>query len=234
VRAVVYILAVAAAIVGIGSFFKISDIQVTGNVIYSSKDILDVAKIELGDNLFLINKGNIEESILENRNFVDTVTISRRLPDTVEINILESQLLASVEINGAFFILNRKCQILSKTDEVGAAGHIRITGVEPLSPRVGEQLKLGVAEAAKEEYLADVMEMMLRNEMYRHVSRIDASNVSSFEFTYRGNITVDLGKNEELERKFNMLESILADLAENDRGTISLAKAGEGHFIPEQ
>ena len=36
-RAVVYILAVAAAIVGIGSFFKISDIQVTGNVIYSSK-----------------------------------------------------------------------------------------------------------------------------------------------------------------------------------------------------
>lgn len=233
-RVVVYILAVAAAIVGIGSFFKISDIQVTGNVIYSSKDILDVAEIELGDNLFLINKGAIEESILDNRNFVDTVTISRKLPDTVEINILESQLLASVELNGSFFVLNRKCQILSKTDAEGAAGHVRITGIEPLSPRVGEQLKLGVAEAAKEDYLADVMEMLLLKGLYGNVSRIDASNVSSFKFNYGDNLIIDLGKNEELERKFDMLERILADLAENDRGTISLAKVGEGHFIPEQ
>ena len=233
-RTVVYILAVAAAIVGIGSFFKISDIQVTGNVIYSSKEILDVAPIESGDNLFLINKRSIEESILENRNFVDTVTVSRKLPDTVEINILESQLLASVEVNGAYFVLNRKCQILSKTDAEDASRHIRITGIEPLSPRVGEQLKLGVAEAAKEDYLADVMEMMLVKEMYSYVSYIDISNISSLKFDYRDNLVIDLGKHEELERKFDMLERILADLAENDRGTISLAKVGEGHFIPEQ
>ena len=233
-RTVVYVLAVAAAIVGIGSFFKISDIQVTGNVIYSSKEILDVAPIELGDNLFLLNKRNIEESILENRNFVDTVTVFRKLPDTVEINILESQLLASVEANGAYFVINRKCQILSKTDAEDASRHIRIMGIEPLSPRVGEQLKLGVAEASKEDYLADVMEMMLVKEMYSHVSYIDISNISSLKFDYRDNLVIDLGKHEELERKFDMLERILADLAENDRGTISLAKVGEGHFIPKQ
>lgn len=230
----VYILAIAAAVVGIGSFFKISDIQVTGNVIYSSQEILEVAGIEPGDNLFLINKKAIEESILENRGFVDTVTISRRLPDGVELNIRESQLLAYVELEGAYFIMNRKCEILSKTDAAGAAGHIQIVGVEPLSPRVGELLTLGAAESAKEDYLADVMEMMLQKDIYRYVSMIDASNVSSLKFNYRGDLVVDLGKNEELARKFDMLESIIADLAENDRGTISLAKVGEGHFIPEQ
>ncbi len=230
----VYILAIAAVVVGIGSFFKISDIQVTGNVIYSSKEILEVTGIEPGDNLFLINKQDIEESILENRGFVDTVTISRKLPDCVEINIRESQLLAYVELEGTYFIMNRKCEILSKTDSAGAAGHIQIVGVEPLSPRVGELLTLGAAESAKEEYLADVMEMMLQKDIYRYVSQIDASNISSLKFNYRGDLVVDLGKNEELARKFDMLESIIADLAENDRGTISLAKVGEGHFIPEQ
>ncbi len=231
---VIYILAIAAAVVGIGSFFKISDIQVTGNVIYSSQEILEVAGIAPGDNLFLINKRAIEESILENRGFVDTVTISRKLPDSVELNIRESQLLAYVELEGAYYIINRKCEILSKTDAAGAAGHIEIVGVQPLSPRVGELLTLGVSESAKEDYLADVMEMMLQKEMYKYVSRIDASNISSLKFNYRGNLVIDLGKNEELARKFDMLESILADLAENDRGTISLAKVGEGHFIPEQ
>ena len=231
---VIYILAIAAAVVGIGSFFKISDIQVTGNVIYSSQEILEVAGIAPGDNLFLINKRAIEESILENRGFVDTVTISRKLPYSVELNIRESQLLAYVELEGAYYIINRKCEILSKTDAAGAAGHIEIVGVQPLSPRVGELLTLGVSESAKEDYLADVMEMMLQKEMYKYVSRIDASNISSLKFNYRGNLVIDLGKNEELARKFDMLESILADLAENDRGTISLAKVGEGHFIPEQ
>ena len=130
--------------------------------------------------------------------------------------------------------MNRKCEILSKSDAAGVAGHIQITGVQPLAPRVGEQLALGEAEGAKEDYLADVMEMMLNKDIYAHVQWIDASNVSSLKFRYQGDITVDLGKHEELERKFDMLESILADLAENDKGTISLAKAGEGHFIPEQ
>ncbi|MBO7739765.1 MAG: hypothetical protein J6S18_05270, partial [Oscillospiraceae bacterium] len=76
--------------------------------------------------------------------------------------------------------------------------------------------------------------MMLVKEMYSHVSYIDVSNISSLKFDYRDNLVIDLGKHEELERKFDMLERILADLAENDRGTISLAKVGEGHFIPEQ
>lgn len=229
-----YIVAIVAAAVGIGSFFKISDIQVTGNVIYSSQEILEVAPIAPGDNLFLINKRDIEESILEQRGFVDTVTVSRHLPDVVEINIRESQLLAYVELEGAYYIMNRKCEILSKTDAAGAAGHIEIAGVQPLSPRVGEVLALGAAESAKEDYLADVMEMMLQKDIYRYVSRIDVSNISSLKFDYRGTLVVDLGKNEELARKFDMLESIIVDLSENDRGTISLAKVGEGHFIPEQ
>lgn len=230
----VYILAIAAAVVGIGSFFKISNIQVSGNVIYSAQEILEVTDIKPGDNLFLINKRSIEETILESCGFVDTVTIERKLPDTVEINIRESKLLAYVEHEGAYYVMNRKCEILSKSDAAGVAGHIQITGVQPLAPRVGEQLALGEAEGAKEDYLADVMEMMLNKDIYAHVQWIDASNVSSLKFRYQGDITVDLGKHEELERKFDMLESILADLAENDKGTISLAKVGEGHFIPEQ
>jgi len=231
---IIYIVAIAAALVGIGSFFKISDIQVTGNVIYSTQEILSVAGIEPGDNLFLINKRAIENSILKKLNFVDTVTVSRILPDAVELNIRESKLLAYVELEGTYFVVNRKCAILSKTDEAGVAGYIRLMGVTPLSPRVGEKLTLGLEEKAKEDYLTDTMEMMLQGDIYERVSWIDISNVSSLKFNCGNNLIVDLGKNEELARKFDMLGNILADLAENDRGTISLAKAGEGHFIPEQ
>ena len=228
-----YILALAAVVVGIGSFFKISDIQVSGNVIYSAQDILKVVDIKPGDNLFLFSKRAVEEAVLENCGFADTVTVKRRLPDVIEINVRESKLLACVECEGVYYILDRKCEILSKTDAYGAAGHILISGVQPLAPKVGEQLTLGEAERSKEDYLADVMEQMMEQDIYSHVQWIDASNVSSLKFLYQERITVDLGKNEALDRKFAMLENILADRAENDRGTIDLAKLGEGHFIPE-
>ena len=71
-------------------------------MIYSAQEILEVTDIKPGDNLFLINKRSIEETILESRGFVDTVTIERKLPDTVEINIRESKLLAYVEHEGAY------------------------------------------------------------------------------------------------------------------------------------
>lgn len=203
-------------------------------MIYSTQEILDAADIQPGDNIFLIKKRAIESAILESRGFVDTVSIDRKLPDTVVINVRESKLLAYVEHEGSYYVLNRKCEILSKGDATSVAGHIMITGIQPLAPRVGEQLALGESESAKKNYLADVMEMLMEKDIYGQVQWIDVSNVSSLKFRYRGNITVDLGKNEALGRKFDMLESILADLAENDKGTINLAKLGEGHFIPEQ
>ncbi len=203
-------------------------------MIYSDEEILSVADIKAGENIFLIKKKAVEAEILENRGFVDTVTIERKIPDTVVINIRESQLLAYVAHEGSYYIMNRKCELLSKSDAAGIAGHIEIRGVTPLAPRVGEQLALGEAEASKEDYLADTMEQLLEKELYSKVEWIDASNVSSFKFRYNGRFTVDLGKNEELPRKFDALEEILALREENDRGTIVLSNVGDYRFISEQ
>ena len=78
------------------------------------------------------------------------------------------------------------------------------------SIQVGEELRTlenisSCTYVAKDEALADVMEMMLQKDIYRYVSRIDASNISSLKFDYRGTLVIDLGKNEELARKFDML-----------------------------
>ena len=225
--------AVVAIVVGIGSFFKISDIQVEGNVIYSDEEILNAAGVETGKNLFLLNCSAVEENILAGRNYVDTVDVRRRLPNTLEITVRESKLLAAVELDGVWYVMNRKGEILSATDAAGAAEHIHVRGVTPLAPRVGEYLALGEAESTKKDYLIDVMTQLLESELYERVDEIDASNLSSLKFRLDGRMTVELGKNESLERKFKMLESILADRTENDRGVINLAVVGEGHFIPE-
>lgn len=232
-RAVVYLMAAAAIAVGTGSFFKISNIQVTGNVIYSEEEITASSGIKKGSNLFLLNGRDVESSILEDRNFVDSVKVRRKFPSTVELDVQESTLLAYIMQGDTYYIINRKCEILSTGDAASAAGYIQIIGAQPLAPRVGEQLSLGEADAPKLQYLEDVMEQLMKADIYGKVQWIDVSNIASVKFIYRGSLVVELGRNEELDKKFKMLGSILADLSENERGTINLATVGEGHYIPE-
>ena len=61
---------------------------------------------------------------------------------------------------------------------------------------------------------------------------MDRSNPAALKFDYRGRLTVNLGSNEGLGRKFDMLEGILADLTDYDQGTVDLSTLGEGHYIP--
>lgn len=228
-----YIIALIAIAVGVGSFFKISDIQVSGNVLYSEQEIAEASKIELGKNLILLNKRRIVNNILDSKTYVDSVTVKRKFPSTVQLVIRESKLLAYLEYGETCYVINRRCKILSPGDAASVAGYIHILGAAPQDPEVGEQLSLGEGEGAKLDYLADVMEQLMKKELYPYVQWIDMSNVASVKFLYRGSLTIDLGRNEGLEKKFDILERILQDLSENDRGIINLATAGEGHYIPQ-
>ena len=50
----VFLILLTAAI-GAGIFFKVTEIEVVGATEYTSKEIIDISGIELGDSLFLIN-----------------------------------------------------------------------------------------------------------------------------------------------------------------------------------
>ena len=226
------LIALAAIAVGIGSFFKITNIQTSGNVLYSSQELIDAAEIKLGSNLFLLDSRAVRSRILGEKLFVDEVAVRRKLPDTVVLEVRESQLLAYFPYGSEYYVMNRRCQIVSKGDDASVAGYIRLEGVTPLAPRVGEKLALGESESAKLRYLEDALAMLLERELYHDVQSVDISNPAALKFDYRGRLTVNLGSNEGLRRKFDMLEGILADLTDYDQGTVDLSTLGEGHYIP--
>ncbi len=201
-------------------------------MLYSSQELIEAAAIEPGKNLFLLDTGAVSRRILEEKLFVDSVSVRRRLPDTIVLDVRESRLLAYFAYGSSYYVVNRRCQILSKGDEASVAGYIRLDGVEPLAPRVGEKLALGESESGKLRYLEDLMAVMLERDIYHNVWSIDASNTAAFKLDYHGRLTVNLGGNEQLPRKFNVLEGILKDLSEYDVGTVDLSTPGEGHYIP--
>ena len=79
------VLICAAILAAVTVFFKVKKVIVSGESRYSAEEVLEAAGIAEGENLFFLNKVAITNRIFRDRPYLDTVSIRRRFPDTVEI-----------------------------------------------------------------------------------------------------------------------------------------------------
>ena len=80
---------VAALTFGATVFFQVEHILIAGNSRYTAQEVEEASGIQLGDNLFRLNKGQISEDIRRKLPYVEELTIVRHLPSTIAIEIRE-------------------------------------------------------------------------------------------------------------------------------------------------
>ena len=85
------LLAGAALVAAFGAtvFFQVEHILIAGNSRYTAQEVEEASGIQLGDNLFRLNKGQISEDIRRKLPYVEELTIVRHLPSTIAIEIRE-------------------------------------------------------------------------------------------------------------------------------------------------
>ena len=135
-----FLVGCAVIIFVLSIFLQVRSIEVKGNAHYTAQDIAEAAGIEEGDNLFFINRFAAVGRIIAKLPYVETVSVETQLPGTVVIEVTESQSLAWVELEGQRWVLDRSCKFLTQADTDETASLIRVTGVTPVNPMVGETL----------------------------------------------------------------------------------------------
>ncbi len=224
---------IAAMLAGVSVFFKVSNIVVEGNDRYSSEQIIFSSGIKTGESLFFINTFKATSKLFSTLPYIDEAKISRKLPDTIVISIEEAYPLASVCVSGNYYILDKSCSVLEKTDYSGSIGTIAITGLEPILPTVGGKLELRKPDGAKINYLSELLGLILENRLYENISEIDATSIANIAFRYMDRFTVELGKHERLDYKLDKLDSVLQYISEVETGIILLVNDREPRFIPD-
>ena len=92
----------AALTMGATVFFRVEDVTITGNSRYTSEEIQTASGIKTGDNLFHMNKFQIEEQMRHGLPYLEEVSIQRHLPNGVEILVKEWEAAAQVlPVSGA-------------------------------------------------------------------------------------------------------------------------------------
>lgn len=228
-----FLLICAALVLGMSVFFKVSKITVEGSTLYTPEEVIEASGIEEGDYLFFVNRFSAASRIYAKLPYIDQAKVNLALPSHVTITVTESSAMAYVNSDTAYWVLDQNCKLLTTATEEELAGLIRIEGVTPLAPEVGAVLAAGEADAAKVTYLAEILDQMLTRGLVGKVTMIDMSDVTNPAFAYDERFTVRLGRDENVEYKFSMLQSAVEQLTEQDSGTIDLSIDKRAHFSPD-
>lgn len=187
---------VAALTFGATVFFQVETIAVTGNSRYTQEEIIAASGVQVGDNLFRMNKKQISQQILHQLPYVESVSILRGLPSTLTFQVTEWDAVAQVEVYAQGQTQDsgeegetqqaaaQQAWLISvggKLLEPVSASHtapISVTGLTALAPEAGSMLAVPQDQQSKLTALTNVLEQLQEQDMMSRVSSIDLTHAS--------------------------------------------------------
>ena len=222
-KALAVLITAVAILLAMSVFFKVSRIDVDGAETYSQEEIIQASGIEIGDNLFFTDRFEAASQIFTQLPYIDTVTVTRKLPNHIQITVTESSAVAWVEHDGQTYAVNQNCKVISSVDESERESLIRVAGLELKKPEAGKPLEAVKADAGKLAELTAILQELYARGITKDVQDIDLSDATNPSFTYLDRFTVRVGENENIGYKLGMLMSAVEQLSDYETGTIDLS-----------
>ena len=229
---------VVALTMGATVFFQVETVTVQGNNRYTEEDIIQAAGIQVGDNLFHMNKYQIANQVLEQLPYTKELNIRRKLPNGIILTVSEWGAVARVvappagagapepedetsqgdssssaqtdpvEIAAEDWLISLGGKLLEPAQEDAQA--ITVSGITPIMPRAGTLLALPQEEQPKLDGLLAVFEEMQNLEM---IERVNAIRLESTYMVvrYLDRFDVKLELNADFNYKLRVLNAAVTE-----------------------
>lgn len=227
---ITFCIVIAAIITSVTVFLKVAEIQVTGTTRYDGADIVETSGIETGDNMFMINKFEVAERILNEYPYIEQIKIRRKLPDTFTFEITERVPVAYIEISGSRWIMDSNGYLLEQLSTDAKTELPKVSGCIPGEPKIGE--KLALEDEDRFTALREVLTAVRRTDMGAAVARIEVDKLYDIRIIYGNRFIVSLGDATSLPKKIEMLRAVISELTDFDKGTIDVSAVKEARFKP--
>ena len=224
-----------AIIVALTLFFRVDTIVVSGQERYTSQEIQDATGIAQGDNLFLLNKYDVAQNIVKALPYVEEIRISRKLPDTLLIEVRECGTPLALVQDGSAWLISPGGKIVEQKSaaEVGDSGII--DGCKLLAPSVGPPLALATEYADQQTSLLELLAALEDAGMLKQVDAIHLDDAGKVIMDYAGRFTVEMPYNADYAMKLKALRLSLESgkIQDNMTGTFDLMQEnGDAYFRP--
>ena len=220
----------AAAVLALTLFFKVESVEVTGNSRYSAQEIQDACGVSLGDNLYLLSKPDMVQRLHQQLPYIDEVRITRRLPNTLCVQVTEFSTVYAVEQEGTVWLLTSGGKIVETAAERGDTP--LIDGCELLAPSLGGDVSFALELQNRQESLFALLTALESAELTGDVRAIHLGDPTVLTMDYTERFTVEMPYGADYPRLLRYLTLVIEELETNLTGVIDLTRDGEPHFRP--
>ena len=224
---------ILAVTVGATVFFRVEQVTVSGNQRYTQEEIIAASGIQLGDNLYSLNKVRIDQNIRTTLPYIGDLTINRVLPSTIQITVTEWEAVAQVAAPGVEqvaayqeeagekavttaqepWLISVKGKLLEPAPPDSAA--IAVTGLIPLSPQAGSMMEVPEGEHTRLAALTALLEALGEAGMQSQVSNIRLE-ATQLMVRYAGRFDVKMKLNADFSYDVRLMRAIREKMEEQD------------------
>lgn len=211
--------------------FPVKTVNSAGSQMYSAEEITAACNIK-SKNIFTLNSDNLESKVREKLPFVDSLTIKRSFPDTVNITVKDAEAYAYYLAEDGCYTVSRKGYVLEHFLEKPenlleiVCGNVKCEIGKPAE----------ISSETEKKLVANIISYLEAKSI--NAQLIDVSNPISITLRVDGRFNVNLGSSNYLERKISHLSGMIENIAPDRSGSINLSmwspQKSEGGFVADQ
>lgn len=228
---------VVALIFGISLFFKVDVVTVSGAEKYTPYMIQEASGIKNGDNLLTLDKVRASGKIIAALPYVESVRIGIQLPNTVNIEITEMDVVYAVKDSGGiWWLINADGRVVINADSATAGSHTSILGVTLQSPVGGQQAAAADVEVSVDNQAGQtlpggprlsaalsILQYLEDNSFIGTIASVDVTDLSNIRIWYGQQYEVLLGDTTQLGYKIQCMKSAIDQLEDYQEGILDVS-----------
>ncbi len=234
---------VLAFVLGVSVFFKV-DVEkttVSGCDKYSASDILAASGIQDGEYLLTFNRAQVAGRIIAKMPYVQSVRIGIKLPDTVNIDIVEVKVPYAIQASdGSLWLISAGGKVIEKVDDGAQSGYTQIHGVKLNMPKSGTEavaledaqteldeegnpIPVVTTNAMRLETALQIATELEKNSILGLASSVDVSELGNIQLWYGQQYQVKLGDDSRLDYKISCMKSTIAKMNDYESGVLDIS-----------
>ena len=224
------ILAVVGAVIAFRMFITITEIKVTGESRYSNEELILSSGLSIGDHLYDFDPRLVEEDILNGHIYLESVSVRRVLPTTVEITVSPVMETGVVKGETGYSIISTGGKVL-QTGVLYPPSELPIITGLPLSVDQTDAEKVNQLNKRLETLSA--LNAAMTSAKFTGVTSIDLNDMLSIVLVYQDRIRILVGDNTDLEQKISFAARALETIDPAKQGVIDVSIDGKAFFHEE-
>jgi len=187
--------------------FNINTITVIGNEKVSTEQIISLSKIEKQTNMFQYRKKDIKENVKQNA-YIDTVSIARYYPDTVQITVTERKKAYVLEFANTYVAINNQGYLLEFVEDTTDLPILTGFSTNTANIQIGNRLEN--EDLQKLETVLQITDAIHANDLGQVVSKIDITDGKNFKLILENEQKVAyIGEGKDLSTRILYIKTIL-------------------------